>query len=723
MGCIKCGSPNLFPNCGCKDSYLTTIPNPSSTPPCITPNPCSQIFLTDCITYTGTPSVPLNITTGEALTSVIQSIITGITGSLGVTSVGLSLPSIFMVTGSPVTSTGTLTATLNTQSTNTFFAGPVSGSAATPTFRTLSITDLPVGTGTVTNFSSGNLSPLFTTSVSTSTTTPSLLFTAVSQSQNLFYASPNGSSGVPTFRSIILADLPAGTGTVTSFSSGNLSPLFATSVATSTSTPSLSFTLVNQNANLVYAGPLSGGPSAPTFRALSSSDLPSLSSLYWSLSGNSSIGGGFLGTTGSDALVFKTNSTEYARISSTGNFGIAQSNPTIKLQVGNNTSLAGGELASFGTSGINGNTLISIINPTAGTVGQTEFYVASDIASVALATLSSTFITTNGLNIASSSVLRSSSPLNIGTIVSSPITFWTNQAQRAIITSTGSVGINTATPLGTLHVVGFGSTSSTYTTRLQNSGLVDLMAFRDDGGYGNQNITLVDRWSDIRFSGAGQSMGFVRATNRTDAGDSITFEVFNTVLANNSSTGIQVTAGDTGGGSSTGINSIGGAGNNSYGIAGSSGVGASRAYGVFGQAIGGVSGTSAGVVGTTTSTNGFITIGVWGNNESTSANTNYGGYFQSTAVNTGVNIGGFFSATQGGTNYGLLVSGGNIGFGTTTPNTSALLDIVSTTQGVTLPRMTTTQKNAISSPTEGLMVYDLTAHSPYFWNGSSWTAF
>lgn len=37
-----------------------------------------------------------------------------------------------------------------------------------------------------------------------------------SQTQNLFLASPNGSSGLPGFRSIVSADLPGGTGTVTS---------------------------------------------------------------------------------------------------------------------------------------------------------------------------------------------------------------------------------------------------------------------------------------------------------------------------------------------------------------------------------------------------------------------------------------------------------------------------------------------------------------------------
>jgi len=53
-------------------------------------------------------------------------------------------------------------------------------------------------------------------------------------------------------------------------------------------------------------------------------------------------------------------------------------------------------------------------------------------------------------------------------------------------------------------------------------------------------------------------------------------------------------------------------------------------------------------------------------------------------------------------------SGEGVGIGTNTPNASSILDITSTTKGVLFPRMTTTQKNAISSPVAGLVVFDTT---------------
>lgn len=61
----------------------------------------------------------------------------------GVTSVSLSLPSIFNVTTATVTTTGTLTAVLNTQTANLVFASP-NGSSGTPAFRSLVYADLPI---------------------------------------------------------------------------------------------------------------------------------------------------------------------------------------------------------------------------------------------------------------------------------------------------------------------------------------------------------------------------------------------------------------------------------------------------------------------------------------------------------------------------------------------------------------------------------------------------
>lgn len=63
-----------------------------------------------------------------------------------VTSVALALPaSVFSISGSPVTSTGTLTGSLITQTANLVWAGPTTGAAATPTFRALVNADITGG--------------------------------------------------------------------------------------------------------------------------------------------------------------------------------------------------------------------------------------------------------------------------------------------------------------------------------------------------------------------------------------------------------------------------------------------------------------------------------------------------------------------------------------------------------------------------------------------------
>ena len=57
-----------------------------------------------------------------------------------------------------------------------------------------------------------------------------------------------------------------------------------------------------------------------------------------------------------------------------------------------------------------------------------------------------------------------------------------------------------------------------------------------------------------------------------------------------------------------------------------------------------------------------------------------------------------------------------VGIGTATPHASSMLDVSSTTTGFLTPRMTTTERNAIASPADGLIVYDVTLKSFYHYN-------
>lgn len=123
--------------------------------------------------------------------------------------------------------------------------------------------------------------------------------------------------------------LLSGTGTVTFFSSGNLSPLFTTSVATATSTPALSFTLSNAPASSVF-GNSSTSPAPPSFQNFI--DLVQT-------------------TVGSTNLLLLQNKD--TGVTSTAVFGIANSTSNI-LSVITSTGFSGA-LITGGSTGTSGN--------------------------------------------------------------------------------------------------------------------------------------------------------------------------------------------------------------------------------------------------------------------------------------------------------------------------------------------------------------------------------
>jgi hypothetical protein len=67
-----------------------------------------------------------------------------------------------------------------------------------------------------------------------------------------------------------------------------------------------------------------------------------------------------------------------------------------------------------------------------------------------------------------------------------------------------------------------------------------------------------------------------------------------------------------------------------------------------------------------------------------------------------------------------IVSAQSVGIGTSTPNPSAQLDVASTTKGILIPRMNEAEKNAIPTPLQGLLVFNITTNSFQYYNGVSW---
>lgn len=156
-----------------------------------------------------------------------------------VTSVGLSLPNIFTVSNSPVTSTGTLTGGLANQNANIVFAGPASGSAATPAFRSLIPDDIPT------------LTAIKISDFNTQVRTNRLNELTVPDSNVSLNSQKLTNVQDPT---------EAQEGATKNYVDNQLAPIKTN----------------NQGANKIYGGPGEGASAAPTFRNLVPADIPTL---------------------------------------------------------------------------------------------------------------------------------------------------------------------------------------------------------------------------------------------------------------------------------------------------------------------------------------------------------------------------------------------------------------------------------------------------------------
>jgi hypothetical protein len=54
------------------------------------------------------------------------------------------------------------------------------------------------------------------------------------------------------------------------------------------------------------------------------------------------------------------------------------------------------------------------------------------------------------------------------------------------------------------------------------------------------------------------------------------------------------------------------------------------------------------------------------------------------------------------------------------PDPSAMLDVQSTSKGMLIPRMTTAQRDAITSPTQSLLIYNTTNKCLEVWENAQW---
>ena len=122
----------------------------------------------------------------------------------------------------------------------------------------------------------------------------------------------------------------------------------------------------------------------------------------------------------------------------------------------------------------------------------------------------------------------------------------------------------------------------------------------------------------------------------------------------------------------------------------------------------------------------YLQLGNNGNNDLVAGNTATGGAFRFFTNNTN-DIAG--DGSPNGTIAATFQADGdaifhqNVGVGTSSPDSSAKLDITSTDGGLLIPRMTEAQRDAIASPATGLMIFQTDGTVGfYYYDGAAWTA-
>jgi hypothetical protein len=180
------------------------------------------------------------------------------------------------------------------------------------------------GSGTVTTTGLALPSSVFTVTGSPVITAGTLTGTFKTQTGNTFFAAPNGSTGVPTFRSLTGADLPAP-------GASSLGGVF------STSAPSNQFmTGIGLTGNLIFAQPS-----------------------FANLSGSATTAQLPIGTSGSTVPLLNGNNTHSGNNAFTGTNAFTHANVASSgagsLQLGNQTVVAGSKMKidNYWTDGVN----------------------------------------------------------------------------------------------------------------------------------------------------------------------------------------------------------------------------------------------------------------------------------------------------------------------------------------------------------------------------------
>lgn len=401
----------------------------------------------------------------------------------------------------------------------------------------------------------------------------------------------------------------------------------------------------------------------------------------------------FIGTTDSKDLFFGTNNMSRMKISSFGNVGIGIDNPFAKFHVFENAAPGG--------------VAVYIRQNSTGALGSNTALAVNSVSSSANKTNYAAEFTATGSNLQRNvaATFLASGATNNHAIIVPP--------------TSGNIGFGTSTPnLAHLQVEGMiGNT---------------IALFRNTPS--SQGISLIADWPGLYFNSyynAGQrtmaANGFPSIVNTDQSSGGLTFHTSN--IANTASDALisvpermRIDAnGNVGIGTVSPVQPLHvyknsnttknvifaeaiqtniGPDYQNRGVVGyASGVPASSGFGF-----------AVGVMGIGDKTNSYYATGVYAHLGSTPPNL-YDGNQALYANGNGLGLAGVFV-------------GGDVVIGASSSNSTAALNVVSTTKGVAFPKMTRAQRNAIVLPIIGLMIFqsDFTPGLRVY-NGTNWMRF
>jgi hypothetical protein len=261
----------------------------------------------------------------------------------------------------------------------------------------------------------------------------------------------------------------------------------------------------------------------------------------------------------------------------------------------------------------------------------------------------------------------------LGSLTNHPYRFVVNTNEAARFTTGNNFLIGNTTGTARLHVVGAGSTSSTWAAQFHNSaGNNNALMIRNDGNVGvgtSSPIAKLHIEGNVYVPTGSQFRG---GANGNTAGMSFW----------------GTTDGNTGWGGFMGRNML-------------------------------YDGTNY-IYATTNSSNLWGTVaGIWVNGRKDSDSGRALRFIARPNTEEGNDV---VSTSADRNLYTHLSIGydGIVSVGTVAPNASAKFEVASTTQGVLFPRMTTTQRNAIATPADGLVIYNTTDNKLQVRAGGAW---